>query len=147
MTATGTWPARWRRAIQVVAGASRAWRVLLTLLVLAVSVLALTPQPPPAIDLGWDKLNHLMAFASLAFAASLGRPLPLRSRLLWLGGLLAYGALVEILQQFVPGRSAEWGDLFADALGISLGAALAGMVLKSANAAAWREPSNSANRP
>lgn len=39
-------------------------------------------------------------------------------------GLLAYGALIEILQSFTPNRTADWFDLFADSLGI-----LAGWVL------------------
>jgi NAD(P)-dependent dehydrogenase (short-subunit alcohol dehydrogenase family) len=35
--------------------------------------------------------------------------------------LLAYGALIEILQSFTPTRSAEWLDIFADSLGILVG--------------------------
>jgi len=39
--------------------------------------------------------------------------------------LLAYGGAIEVIQLFVPGRSCEWGDLLADAIGISLGVLLA----------------------
>ena len=42
------------------------WRVIFVLLFIVVSYLALTPAPPQSIDLGWDKLNHMTAFATLA---------------------------------------------------------------------------------
>jgi len=35
-------------------------------------------------------------------------------------GLLAYGAVIEVLQSLTPTRSAEWLDLLADAVGILL---------------------------
>ena len=106
--------------------------MLLLLLLVAVSWLALTPKPPPRIDLGWDKLNHMAAFIALAFAASLGWPHSWRPRALWLCALLAYGGLIELLQRHVPGRSAEWGDLLADAVGLCCGAVFALAVLRAA---------------
>ncbi len=122
------------RAIAAVPGAVRSWKVLLLLLVVAVSYLALIPMPPKGVDFGWDKLNHLLAFAALALAACLSYPASRRTRILLLCGLLGFGGLIEILQLFVPGRSSEWGDLFADAIGIALGAALATLVLRVASA-------------
>ena len=105
--------------------ARRIWRALLGLLLLAVSYLSLTPDPPPYIDTGWDKANHLLAFAALAFAAMQAFA-PAR----WKPGavalaLLAYGALIELLQSLVPGRFGEIADVLADALGIGLGLVLA----------------------
>ncbi len=122
-------------ALAAGAAASRTWRVLLYLLIVGVSYLALTPKPPTGIDTGWDKLNHTLAFAALAISAWLAYPASHRTRLLWLGALLAFGGLIEILQLFVPGRSAESGDLLADALGIACGAAIA------AGARVWRRRS------
>jgi VanZ family protein len=122
---------RLRPAAAAVIAHSRAWRALLFVLIAVVSYLALSPKPPPGVDLGWDKLNHALAFTTLAFAASLGQPGPLRTRLVWLAGLLAFGGLIEILQLFVPGRSAEWADLLADAVGIALGAVVAVGVLRA----------------
>lgn len=113
-------------------GTRRRWRALLALLVVVVSYLALSPKPPPSIDLGWDKLNHLSAFAAMAVAAWLGDGGPWRRRAVWLGALLAFGGLIELLQTQVPGRSAEWADLLADALGIVLGAVLAAAVVRAA---------------
>ncbi len=80
--------------------------------------LALMPSPPPMITTGWDKSNHLLAFAAMAWLGC--KVFPQRLAIL-LPGLLAYGALIEILQSFTPTRSVEWFDLFADCLGILLG--------------------------
>ena len=103
----------------------RAWRWLLLLLLAAIAALALTPAPAPELDLGWDKLNHLSAFAALGLCAMLGYRDARGRRLLVLAGLLAYGGLIEVLQLYVPNRSGEWGDLLADAIGIGIGALLA----------------------
>lgn len=85
---------------------------------LAMMALALMPSPPPMITTGWDKSNHLLAFAVMAWLGC--KVFPQRLAIL-LPGLLAYGALIEILQSFTPNRSAEWLDLSADCLGILLG--------------------------
>jgi len=104
----------------------RSWRWALLLLAALVAVLALTPAPPPQADLGWDKLNHVAAFAVLALCAVFGwRASPLAARLAVLAALLAFGGAIELLQLQVPNRSAEWRDLGADAIGIALGAWLA----------------------
>jgi len=112
--------------------ALRAWRVLLIVLLVAVSYLALTPRPPEDLDLGWDKLNHIAAFTALAFTASMAHPESARLRLWWLVTLLAFGGLIEIVQLFVPGRSGDLPDLLGDAIGVALGAAIAAAVLRSA---------------
>lgn len=90
-----------------------------------VTYLALTPTPPKAADLGWDKLNHLSAFTALMLLA--GQAWPRHRRRAGLA-LLAHGGLIEILQTQVPGRSAEWGDLLADGVGIVLGLGLLGIL-------------------
>jgi VanZ family protein len=101
------------------------WRALLLLLAAATAALALMPVPPQTAGLGWDKANHLLAFGTLAACAVFG----FRGQrdALWavLAALLAFGGAIELLQQFVPNREAEWADLLADAAGIVLGAGLA----------------------
>jgi VanZ family protein len=37
----------------------------------------------------------------------------------------AYGAAIEVLQRFVPGRTSDWADLFADSVGLLSGVLLA----------------------
>lgn len=132
MLATAKTPGRFARAITTGPAAVQSWRALLALLVVVVGYLALTPYPPAGIDTGWDKLNHVLAFTALAFSASLSCPTSPGARRLLLCALLAYGGAIEIAQSFVPGRSAEWGDLLADALGIASGAVIAAVVVRVA---------------
>jgi VanZ family protein len=106
------------------------------LLAAATAALALMPVPPQTAGLGWDKANHLLAFGALAACAVFG----FRGRrdALWavMAALLAFGGAIELLQQLVPNREAEWADLLADALGIALGAGLATAWLRLRTAAA-----------
>lgn len=111
---------------------ARLWLILTLLLVVLSLYLALSPNPPPPSQLMWDKLNHLVGFAGLTLAASLacsncGQGINTRLRDTFRPALLmlAFGALIEVLQSFVPERSAEWADLLADALGVAVGALLA----------------------
>jgi len=105
--------------------AARWWRGLLLVLLCVITLLALAPAPPKDADLGWDKLNHFAAFAALAVVAARGYA---RAPLAVASGLLAYGALIELLQSLTPSRSAEWGDLFADGIGIGIGLLLSGLL-------------------
>lgn len=96
----------------------RLWQALFVLFFIAVSYLALSPAPPDGISTGWDKSNHALAFASLAFSGRLAwtrRPWPLFM------ALLAYGGAIELLQLNIPNRDGDWHDLLADAVGIALG--------------------------
>ena len=106
------------------------WQALLLVLLVAVAWLALTPKPPPDLTLGWDKLNHGSAFVALAFCAWLGQGGQPRRGALAMVALLAYGGLIELAQWLVPGRSGEWADLLADAVGLAVGAALAWLALR-----------------
>lgn len=97
------------------------WRALLAVLLIAITWLALSPAPPRTVDTGWDKSNHAIAFAALAFTAVWALwPRP-RQWLLLVVALLAYGGAIEVAQSFVPPRSGDWLDLLADGLGITIG--------------------------
>lgn len=98
------------------------WRWLLFIAMLVLLVLCLVPVPPQLPSTGWDKSNHALAFAVLAFLGN--RAWPGRTAPVLLG-LLAYGGLIEVLQSFTPDRFAEWGDLLADGIGLVLGEAVA----------------------
>jgi VanZ family protein len=85
------------------------------------------PQPPGI--LGFDKLQHVLAYAVLAFAACFWAPLAFRKRrpltaLLFaaLAGSL-YGVIDEVHQYFVPSRECSVQDWLADTLGAVAGAA------------------------
>lgn len=98
--------------------ATRFWRLALGGLLIVVLALSLLPLGADAPTTGWDKTNHLLAFAALAAAGCLAYPERIPTTLL---ALLAYGALIEVLQSLTAYRSAEWGDLLADALGLLFG--------------------------
>jgi VanZ family protein len=121
---------RLARALTAIAMARHFWGVLLLLLTAAVSYLALTPMPPHDVYFAWDKVNHVLAFSTLALCASLSCPASRRARLIMFVMLFAYGGMIEALQHFIPGRAAEWADLGADAIGIVLGAVMAAGVLR-----------------
>jgi VanZ family protein len=92
-------------------------RAMLWLCLLAITWLALTPQPD-APGLGWDKLNHAAAFLVLAALADLGWPG--RATLPWrLGLLLGYGVLIELVQAVLAYRQGSALDFVADALGVA----------------------------
>ena len=104
-------PARWRRLS----------RIAFLVCLLAVFYLALAPKPV-FTGADSDKVNHILAFFTLAALLRLGWP---RQRLaIALSALVGLGALIEVLQYFV-GRDAAFGDLLADTVGLLLGAAAA----------------------
>lgn len=80
-------------------------------------VLALVP-PQTVPPTGWDKANHAMAFAVLAVLGFAAYPARTVGVLL---GLLAYGALIELLQGLTAYRSAEALDVLADTVGLVFG--------------------------
>jgi VanZ family protein len=84
--------------------------------VLAVAVLAFAPSADPP-GASWDKANHLLAFAVMAWLADLGWPGRQRALSRW-GLLLGYGLLIEGVQHLIPMRHFSLLDLAADAVGI-----------------------------
>jgi VanZ family protein len=84
--------------------------------------------PQPKGILGFDKLQHLLAY--LVLAAALGLWFSpeywqlhcLRTFLLIVFISSAYGVVDEIHQYFVPGRDCNVWDWIADTLGAALGA-------------------------
>ena len=66
-----------------------------------------------------DKLLHFSAFGGLALLT--GNLVDRVGALLWSHlGLLAFGWIIEMLQNLVPGRRFCWRDLLANTVGIGL---------------------------
>lgn len=103
----------------------RLWRALFAVLFAAITWLALVPDPPRGVSTGWDKSNHLLAFAALAFTGVWAQWRLPRQWPVLVVALLAYGAGIEVAQSFLPPRSADAADVLADGLGIALGLLLA----------------------
>jgi VanZ family protein len=88
--------------------------------VVGFAALAIIPQSslPRALDF-WDKAQHILAFAVLAFTGCLAFPNRLK---MLVGGLFLYGVTIEIVQKyFTSTHSAHASDLLADGLGMALG--------------------------
>ncbi len=104
--------------------ARRTWAAVLAVLTVIVVTLALLPGKGEHVSLGWDKIDHAAAFASLAFSALFalrGRP----ALHAWItAALLALGVGIEFAQMLVPGRVASVNDVVADAVGIAIGLVL-----------------------
>ncbi|MDR2068736.1 MAG: VanZ family protein [Spirochaetaceae bacterium] len=87
--------------------------------------------PQPKGILGLDKVQHIIAYLVLAGTVSLwffrGQGTSYRWRTLFLIFFitLAYGAIDELHQYFVPGRDCNVWDWLADSLGAMMGTALA----------------------
>jgi VanZ family protein len=93
----------------------------------AVVILVLTSVPMPAISAppGTDKGVHWILYLVLGFLA-MRALLAERSARVWqllvlVVGLLAFGALDEVHQRFIPGRTADPKDWVADATGSVVG--------------------------
>ena len=97
--------------------------IVAALLILGAQPFAVGLVPSP-----WDKLAHVVVFAS--FSCMLAIVSGLRGwRMLSLAvcGAIVLGLIDEWHQTTVPGRNAGWDDLAADAAGGVVGAALLAM--------------------
>jgi VanZ family protein len=84
----------------------------------AVAFVSLMPAP----DLGvGDKLSHLLTYTLLSgwFCLLARHRVALACSI---GGLIAYGMMIEWLQGLTGYRYAEWGDVIANGAGCLLGA-------------------------
>ena len=101
--------------------ARRGWRILLLLLMLTVCFLAFSSRAPSIEFDNADKWQHLAAFFALSACASLSMAPGWRGTLGASLSMLAFGVFIEVVQMFLPARSAEWQDVLVDAAGIALG--------------------------
>ncbi|MGE0100219.1 MAG: VanZ family protein [Hydrogenophaga sp.] len=98
-------------------------RALFWLSVLGISIASLVPVgmlPPQTLDI-WDKAQHTVAFVWLGLCGLLAYPKHLPHVV---SGLLVLGGAIELAQAATGWRYGEWLDLAADAVGISLAAAV-----------------------
>jgi VanZ family protein len=119
------------------------WRLAGGLILLVILAAAVAPAIFPWLAGGGtslpnvDKWMHGLAFAMLAlwFTGQYARSSYVRIAIM----LLTYGLLIEVVQSFVPYRSAEFADLAADAAGIGIGLLIAALATGgwSIRAEAW----------
>lgn len=96
--------------------------LLATVIPLALLVGGAQPFAVGLVPAPWDKLAHMAVYAVLACAIGFAsrRQGPSAMLIGFLGALLV-GALDEFSQMHLPGRTAEFDDLVADAVGAALG--------------------------
>jgi VanZ family protein len=76
------------------------------------------PRPTESVDLP-GYIEHLFAYFGTAALLTLAYPSSPRPRLM--SGLIAYAAVLELGQLYIPGRAAQVVDWAASALGVMLG--------------------------
>jgi VanZ family protein len=105
--------------------AARWWRWLAPAFV-AAAILVITSWPTPPMPPGqWDKVIHASAYATLGLATGwAARPGSLRAWLRLAIAVSAFGALDELHQRWIPGRSADPFDWLADTSGGAIGLAI-----------------------
>lgn len=111
----------------------------------AAFILLLTSVPNPnVLDVrGGDKLVHFCLYAIFSLLALRGAWSRPARRLTWLWVLVAisvFGALDELHQLFIPGRSAEVADWLADSAGDAAGILLGAFILRRASRRAPPSP-------
>lgn len=86
---------------------------------LLVAFISLRPGDTAGIE-PWDKLFHLLIYGVFGLLASRLSRKP--GHLLYLGlGIVAYSALMELAQSYMPGRVMSVYDLLANILGVVVG--------------------------
>ncbi|TCO81377.1 hypothetical protein EV699_1087 [Plasticicumulans lactativorans] len=110
-------------SVPVVLARRRLWQAFAWCGVVVLVVLTLMPDPPePPSFLAWDKAQHGLAYAGLAwwFRQAFTR------RWVWPLFLVALGVALEFLQGWSGWRTFDTADMLANACGV-----LAGLVLAS----------------
>ncbi|MHA7101894.1 VanZ family protein [Roseivirga pacifica] len=106
----------------------RIWKLSTLLWAITLAILLLLPQEsfPESELLSYDKLAHIGVFAILevllllAFFKGKGQN-TIKLKILTLTINIVYGSVLELLQQFSPGRLTDWYDFFANSVGALVG--------------------------
>lgn len=107
------------QSFQMAMTINRFWRSSFWLLVLVTLWLSLIPVDlvPKAFSF-WDKAQHALGFAALAFSGLLAYPPRIHSLMF---GLALFGAGIECAQWFTGWRFGDWQDWVADCVGVLIG--------------------------
>ena len=103
----------------------RRWRAPL-LWAVVILIVSSVPMPTVTAPAGADKGVHGLLYLVLGFLAVralLSRRAPVWQLLVLLVAVLIFGALDEVHQRFIPGRTADPRDWVADAVGSVVGMA------------------------
>ena len=107
--------------IHAINSVKKHWLPISIIFVSVITVLSLAPLKELSNSPGSDKTNHLIAYAALAYPASLRRPAGWRYTILF---FTLYSGLIEIIQPYMN-RHSDWIDFVANIIGLALGLILA----------------------
>jgi VanZ family protein len=93
------------------------FRVLLTLALVVCTYFATTARHFTLVEHFSDKVRHALAFSALALLADFSFPQS-RFHSDKITAVMAYGILIEVMQHFLPWRTAEVLDVVADGVGL-----------------------------
>ena len=92
------------------------YKILFFIATISILILALIPNGG-GIDMGWDKVNHFIAFFTLSFLLNRASS-TINARIRNMLSLLGFGMSIEIFQAFTSYRASDINDIFADGVGI-----------------------------
>ena len=95
------------------------FRIILVISIAIISILSIREVNIESSVNSLDKVLHFLCFSYLTLIAWLSRILNKDLHVYVI--VLAYGILIEIVQRFLPYRSFEYLDIFADFVGIIAG--------------------------
>jgi VanZ family protein len=98
---------------------NKRWLALTIIVFIGITILSLLP-PKSGVEIqSNDKINHFIAYATLAFCGLSAYSGPKIVRLLLF--CVCYGLFMEWMQGLVPGREQSWYDALANSLGVAIG--------------------------
>lgn len=102
---------------------ARTWRVVTAAYAVCVLVVSVIPVAPSLVPGQLDKLAHLCEYLFLAWLLAQLFRLENHPRSLWAawGWASGYGAAIELVQAFVPWRSADFADACVNGIGAAIG--------------------------
>lgn len=108
--------------------------VQLTLIVYILLVIGLSLIPSAALgnDLQSDKLAHFIAYGVMGLLAYISVDSIRKKSYLFIF-VISLGAVLELFQLYIPGRSASYSDIIANTIGASLGYFIAWIVISRLN--------------
>jgi VanZ family protein len=106
------------------------WRLAFWLATLVVTIASLSPSDalPSILFVWWDKAEHVLAYAALAFAGWWAYS---NQRAVTMTGLVLFGGALEITQSASGLRTGDLIDWLADAIGVAVGFLVAGWLTKA----------------
>lgn len=97
-------------------------RISFVIVLIAIAYLSLTPTD--TITIGNDKISHFIAYSVLMLNAGVITYGNRKRFIIAILFCLMYGAIMEIGQDYVPGRFMSIYDMYANGLGVLIGTIL-----------------------